>query len=149
MAQVARNAEQSQEFWRPAVDESRSREAARAVTMQPESCDRCGTDFAMGARFCHICGHERSVEMRSATASRWNVLRMLDLERIKAAVGLPLASVVALFIGMVCAIAAAMTSVLYSATTLLDWQAVQIWRIEWLLAAITAFVAGILLKRNL
>ncbi len=149
MAQAARNAAQSQEFWRPAVDETRNREAARAVTMHPESCDRCGTDFAMGARFCHLCGHQRTAEMGSAVESRWNLFRYLDLDRIKAVLGLPLASVIALFIGMVCAIAAAATSLLYSASTLLDWQAVQIWRMEWLLAAITAFVAGILLKKKL
>ena len=86
--------------------------------------------------------------MGSVAESRWNLFRYLDLDRIKSALGLPLASVVAFFIGMVCAIAAAATSLLYSASTLLDWQAVQIWRMEWLLAAITAFVAGILLKKK-
>ena len=149
MAQLARNAERSQEFWRPAVDETRNREAGRALTMHPEACDRCGTDFAMGARFCHLCGHQRTAEMGSTAGSRWNLFRFLDLERIKGAVGLPLASVIALFIGMACTMAAATTSLLYSASTLLDWQAVQIWRVEWLLAATTAFVAGILLKKNL
>ena len=148
MAQLARNAAQSQEFWRPAVDEMRNREAARAVPMRPESCDRCGTDCAMGARFCHLCGHQRTAEMGSVAGSRWNPLRYLDLDRIKTVLGLPLASVIAFFIGMVCAIAAAATSLLYSASTLLDWQAVQIWRMEWLLAAITAFVAGILVKKK-
>ena len=147
MAQV-RNAAQSQEFWRPAVDETRKREVARALTVPAESCDRCGTEFATGARFCHLCGHQRAAEMGSVAESRWNLLRYLDLDRIKAALGLPLASVIAFFIGMVCAIAAAATSLLYSASTLLDWQAVQIWRMEWLLAAITAFVAGILLKKK-
>src|SRR5258708_15620105 len=102
MAQLARNAERSQEFWRPAVDETRNREAGRALTMHPEACDRCGTDFAMGARFCHLCGHQRTAEMGSTAGSRWNLFRFLDLERIKGAVGLPLASVIALFIGMAC-----------------------------------------------
>jgi hypothetical protein len=35
----------------------------------------------------------------------------------------------------------------FTATTVLDWQAVQVWRIEWLLAAAVAFLAAILLKR--
>jgi hypothetical protein len=38
-------------------------------------------------------------------------------------------------------------SVFFSARTVLDWQAIQLWRIEWLLAAVAAFVAGCLLKR--
>ena len=38
------------------------------------------------------------------------------------------------------------TGLVYTAATVLDWQAVQIWRIEWLLAAIAAFLAGILLR---
>jgi hypothetical protein len=41
-----------------------------------------------------------------------------------------------------------MTGFLFTATTLLDWQAVQIWRIEWLLAASAVFVAGVLLKKK-
>ena len=30
-------------------------------------------------------------------------------------------------------------SVFFSARTVLDWQAIQLWRIEWLLAAVAAF----------
>jgi len=41
-----------------------------------------------------------------------------------------------------------MTGIIYTAATVLDWQAVQIWRVEWLLAAIGAFLVGILLKRT-
>jgi hypothetical protein len=40
------------------------------------------------------------------------------------------------------------TGFLFSATTLLDWQAVQLWRIEWLLAATAIFAAGFLLKKK-
>jgi len=36
----------------------------------------------------------------------------------------------------------------YSAQTLSDFQAIQLWRIEWLLGAAAAFLAGILLKRE-
>jgi hypothetical protein len=55
---------------------------------------------------------------------------------------------VCLIIGAACVVAAIVTGFLYTANTVLDWQAVQVWRIEWLLAATVAFVAGILLKRN-
>jgi hypothetical protein len=37
---------------------------------------------------------------------------------------------------------------LLTARTLVDWQAIQFYRAEWLLAATAAFVAGILLKKN-
>jgi hypothetical protein len=36
---------------------------------------------------------------------------------------------------------------MFTAGTVLDWQAVQIWRVEWLLGAAAAFLAGILLKK--
>jgi hypothetical protein len=45
-------------------------------------------------------------------------------------------------------IAAIGVGFVFSAATVLDWQAVQVWRIQWLLAAVAAFVAGILLKRT-
>jgi len=37
---------------------------------------------------------------------------------------------------------------LYPIDNLGDFQAIQLWRIEWLLAAVAAFVAGILLKKS-
>jgi hypothetical protein len=36
---------------------------------------------------------------------------------------------------------------LLTAKTFVDWQAIQFYRAEWLLAATAAFVAGILLKK--
>jgi len=30
----------------------------------------------------------------------------------------------------------------------LDWQAIQLWRIEWLLGAVAAFVAGCVLNKK-
>jgi hypothetical protein len=41
---------------------------------------------------------------------------------------------------------AALTGVIYKAHSLMEWQAIQTWRIEWLLAAAAALLAGILLK---
>jgi hypothetical protein len=37
---------------------------------------------------------------------------------------------------------------IYKAQTMVDWQAIQTWRIEWLLGATAALLAGILLKRK-
>jgi hypothetical protein len=55
---------------------------------------------------------------------------------------------VALMLGCGCLIAAVATGLVFTATTLLDWQAVQLWRIEWLLGAVAMFAAGFLLKKK-
>jgi hypothetical protein len=43
---------------------------------------------------------------------------------------------------------AALPAFLLTAKTFVDWQAIQFYRVEWLLAATAAFVAGILLKKH-
>jgi hypothetical protein len=127
------------EFWRPPL-ESRV-EASPAA--QTDCCARCGTDFVAGSRFCHVCGAEREPEFG---ASRFRWARFLDIHRMQEWLGLSLTSIVALIIGVICTLAAIGTGLVYTATTVLDWQAVQIWRIEWMLAAVVAFLAGILLR---
>jgi hypothetical protein len=47
-----------------------------------------------------------------------------------------------------CILAAIGVSLVYSAQHVDDFEAVHLWRIEWLIAAIVAFVAGILLKKS-
>jgi hypothetical protein len=143
MSDMARNLEQHQEYWRPAVDLNHAREEEVAS----ETCQNCGTDYALGARFCHVCGRERDPRLGASIARKWSVTRVLDLEQIKSSLGLPIASIVAFFVGLACLVAAAVTGFMYTATTLLDWQAVQVWRIEWLLASIAALAVGLLLKR--
>jgi len=58
------------------------------------------------------------------------------------------ASLIAFIAGIACLLAALAVGFLYTAGTVLDWQAVQVWRIEWLLAAAATFLAGILLKKS-
>jgi hypothetical protein len=111
--------------------------------IQTESCARCGTEYVAGSRFCHVCGIERAPQ---AAVRRFPWARFLNILRLQERLGLPLASVIALSVGMLCTLAAIGTGLVYTAATVLDWQAVQIWRIEWLLAAIAAFLAGILLR---
>ena len=147
MAEVIKNAEERQEYWRPAVDEAHTRGADRALNMPAAICENCGTDYALGARFCHVCGSERDPRLGRPSHWRSGMMRWLDIEVIKSGLGLSTGSIVFFFIGMVCAIAAAVTGLVFSATTLLDWQAVQMWRVEWLLAATAAFAGGVLLKR--
>lgn len=74
-------------------------------------------------------------------------LRSLQFHEIKSRLGLSTASMVAFMIGLGC-IGGALLVGLLTAKTLVDWQAIQFYRIEWLLAATSAFVAGILLKKS-
>jgi cytosine/uracil/thiamine/allantoin permease len=61
--------------------------------------------------------------------------------------GLTTAATIAFLLGLLCGLGALTIGVFFSARTLVDWQAIQLWRIEWLLAAIAAFVVGLLLKK--
>ena len=54
---------------------------------------------------------------------------------------------VAFMIGLGCVGGALGVSFFYHASNLAEFQAIQMWRIEWLLAATASFVAGILLKK--
>lgn len=139
MANTVDNLHEHGEFWRPPL-ESRV-EAVPAVNS--ESCTRCGTEFITGSRFCHVCGAVREAQFASR---RFQWLQIFEIHRMQERLGLSLASVVALTIGVICTLAAIGTGLIFTASTVLDWQAVQIWRIEWLLAAVVAFLAGILLR---
>jgi hypothetical protein len=74
-------------------------------------------------------------------------LRYLHFHEIKRRLGLSTASLVAFVLGLGC-VAGALLVGLLTAKTLVDWQAIQFYRAEWLLAATAAFVAGILLKKR-
>ena len=53
---------------------------------------------------------------------------------------------IAFTVGVACITGALLVGLL-TARTLVDWQAIQIYRAEWLLGATAAFTAGILLKK--
>jgi hypothetical protein len=74
-------------------------------------------------------------------------LRYLHFHEIKSWVGLSTASLIAFTLGVAC-VAGALLVGLLTAKTFVDWQAIQFYRAEWLLAAIASFVAGILLKKS-
>jgi len=147
-----------------------------AIPTMAEACPSCGTEFLLGSRFCHSCGRRRPEAISSraqadaadmaglwekAVARTKSVLAMLNPGRInfpawlhylhfheiKRWVGLPTASLIAFIIGLGC-VAGALTAGLMTAKTLVDWEAVQFYRAEWLLAATACFVAGILLKKT-
>jgi hypothetical protein len=141
------------------------------------ACPACHSEFMIGARFCHTCGTRRpSVvvsapsEVNGAVDSSYGSLqwisegisraaeglaavqfpawlRYLHFHEIKRWVGLPTAALIAFIIGLGCVIGAIGVSLFYKASNLGEFQAIQLWRIEWLLAATASFVAGILLKK--
>jgi hypothetical protein len=174
MAEVAQGTQQ--EFWRPPThrldEEVMIRETHPAMA---EACPRCGTEYLLGSKFCHSCGGRRPEAISSSAHSdaaelaglweravgrtqsaiaafSWSKihfpswLRLLHFHEIKSRVGLPTGSLIALIIGLAC-VAGALLVGLLTAKTLVDWEAIQYYRAEWLLAATASFVAGILLKK--
>lgn len=180
MAEVIHEAQQ--EFWRPPVLAGSPVESGLGPSLQhemAEACAGCGTEFMIGARFCHTCGLRRpqavkaiaseatdaalmaklwlrNVSLARASASKavslWREiafpdwLRYLHFHEIKRWVGLPTASLIAFMVGLACVTGAISVGLFYKASNLAEFQAIQMWRIEWLLGATASFVAGILLK---
>jgi hypothetical protein len=185
MAQVAHDAQQ--DFWRSPTVLEPAAEAAppAAVADMADACADCGTEFMIGARFCHACGLRRPILRRpimaaagtggavatswarsvtwmtsqarswsSSAATAWRKLSLPDwmqylhFHEIQRWIGLPTASLIAFMIGLGCVAGAIGVSLVYRASNLAEFQAIQMWRIEWLLAATASFVAGILLKKS-
>jgi|ERR1035437_5550146 uncharacterized membrane protein len=147
------------------------------IPTMAEACPRCGTEFLLGSRFCHTCGGrrreavsadaradaavmaglwEQAVDRVHSVAARLSKmgsnitfpawLRYLHFHEIKSWIGLSTASLIAFILGVAC-VAGALLVGLLTAKTFVDWQAIQFYRAEWLLAATASFVAGILLKK--
>ena len=138
MQETIREMETRQEFWRPA------QEQLHAAPASTPMCAKCGADYVIGSRFCHVCGAGRDERVQSRAISFAEKLAMIA--RLPESLNLPIASTVLFALGVFCAIAAVAVGFIYSATTLVDWQAVQVWRIEWLLSSLISFVAALLLK---
>jgi hypothetical protein len=144
MSEVIDNA--PQEFWRPPVAQPEA-----AVPAMVEVCDRCDTEFMVGAKFCHDCGAARQPVSHPSGELGWmhhlEFLKVLEFHNVKEWLGLPMASLISFFAGLGCVLAAIAVGVIYTVQNLADFQAIQSWRMQWLLAALVAFVAGILLKQ--
>ena len=175
MAEMAHSTQP--EFWSPPAPKLQDDLAVDALaSSMAEACPRCGSEYLLGSRFCHSCGGrrpelaasdlaadpsalstlwEQTVRLARTSASAASIdhirvpswLRYLSFHEIKIWIGLPTASFVAFLIGLGCVAGALLVGFL-NAKTLVDWQAIQFYRAEWLLAATAAFVAGILLKRE-
>jgi|SRR5277367_2140071 len=176
MAEVVNQTQQ--EFWQSPTAETRvEAPLLAAVRPLDDACLGCGGEFMIGARFCHACGrprattdsalsvpatvntvwkrgavrarvwaHSASVYWREASFPGW--LHYLHFHEIKRWIGLPTGALYAFMIGLGCVAGALGVGLFYRASNLAEFQAIQMWRIEWLLAATAAFVAGILLKKS-
>jgi len=131
-----------QEFWRPPLSQP------TATTNLAEACRRCGTEFMVGAAFCHICGatrHRANLIASSSWGKDFGFLRVLEFSSVKTWFGLPLAALCAFLVGMgFLGVALSMGFISVHDTS--GFQAVQLWRIQWLISACAAFLAGILLR---
>lgn len=175
MSEVVQSTQE--EFWRPPSHRLEPDALVRESTpAMAESCPRCGTEYLLGSKFCHSCGVRRPQAVSSAAkadaealAGLWersvqrvhsaisgiswsqfrfpSWLRYLHFHEIKSHLGLSTGSLISFVIGMVC-VAGALLVGLLTAKTLVDWQAIQMYRLEWLVAATASFVLGILLKKN-
>jgi len=175
MSEVAQ--ETQHEFWRPPAPSVEPLTPAAAVSAMAEVCPACGSEFLLGSRFCHTCGVRRPETLSSSAkadaaeiAGIWERgvaavqlviessveafndmqlpawLHYLHFHEIKRWIGLSTGSLIAFMIGIGC-VAGALLVGLLTAKNLVEWQAVQFYRAEWLLAATASFVAGILLKK--
>lgn len=133
-----------QEFWRPPA----AVQPAGAIPISTglaEICKGCGAEFMVGSYFCHICGTERRGHSDTLDMG-WT--RHLEVQNIKASLELSTLSFGAFLLGVACMLAALVVGLIYNVQNFGDFQAVQSWRMQWLLGAVAAFVAGILLKRD-
>ena len=137
------------EFWQPPVIVP-SIDAVEAVLIPSaaDACPRCQTEFIVEARFCHSCGCGRP--MRESNASWTRYLEFHNIKQgaivVRQALGLPLPSLICFLIGVFCLAGALFVGLAVPSDSVADFQAIQFWRMEWLLGGVAAFMAGILLR---
>ena len=138
------------EFWRPPVKASEVIVGQSQNQDRSETCNDCGTEFIVGSRFCHSCGTMRpeTSMVRSGELRTVEIPGLTELAALGKRFGLSKGPLAAFLFGLLCLVGALSVSIVFTARTTLDWQAIQLWRIEWLLAAIAAFGAGCLLKKS-
>jgi hypothetical protein len=127
------------EFWRAPMSSS----IAVAGPERSATC-RCGTEFIVSSLYCHACGtHRPDLNAERPTP----IPSLAELASLGERLGLTTPAIIAFLLGVLCIAAALAVSLVFSAHTQLDWQAIQLWRIEWLIASVAAFAAGCLLKK--
>jgi hypothetical protein len=149
MSEVVPNTQN--EFWRPPAIVQQSAAVIEAIPSSPtvEVCPGCTAEFVVGARYCHTCGSARPDSLAAQSWTRYLEFHtiMQGALDVKRYLGLPIPALVCLLLGLLCLLIAFMVGLVYPVENLTDFQAVQMWRIQWVLGAVAAFAAGILLKR--
>jgi hypothetical protein len=128
------------EFWRPPMLGAETVIKLQRTTV----CRQCGTEFIVSSVYCHSCGLKRPALNAEPNLE---IPGLAELSALGERLGLTTPAVAAFLLGAMCLVGALAVSVCFSARTTLDWQAIQLWRIEWLVAAVAAFVAGCLFKK--
>jgi hypothetical protein len=137
--------ELSQEYWRHAPSPGNQFQPRGFQTHGTEEfCATCGTQYSAGARFCHLCGLGREEDLPVAKQSA--ITDWLGFEHIREHFELSTTSLVLVLAAALFMLATVMTGLVYNTSTIAEWQAVQTWRIEWLLAAVVALLAAMLFK---
>ena len=142
---IAPDVEERQEFWKPVVAPRLEVATGEAPTA---ACGHCGASLAGDSSFCPACGADSPAANATLHTSTGGVANWPELAALRRWLGRTTSSFVALVLGCACIVAAVFTGFVFNATTLVDWQAVQLWRIEWLLAAIAILLVGVLLKKK-
>lgn len=142
MADAAPHYEGRQEFWKPIV----ASHSGQPPSATQNACKKCGAEAVLVGQFCHACGADRTAD--PAVYATRGFASWFDFVSVREALGLGTPSLVALVLGCACVVAAVVTGLVFTASTVVEWQAIQLWRIEWLLAAIALFGAGMLLKKQ-
>jgi len=143
---MAEAADQTQhEFWRAPMPASKA-VASRGRSDERSATCRCGTEFIVSSLYCHACGVGRP-DLGVSVARTLEIPGLAEFASLGERLGLKTPAAIAFLVGVLCVVGALAVSVFFSVRTVVDWQAIQLWRIEWLLAAVAAFVAGCLLKK--
>jgi len=137
---MAEAADQIQhDFWRAPMPSSRAVASPERIA----TC-RCGTEFIVSSLYCHACGASRP----DLNASQpFEIPGLAEFASLSKRLELTIPAAVAFLLGIFCVFGALMVSLFFSVRTTLDWQAIQLWRIEWLVGSVACFVAGCMLKK--
>src|SRR5208283_4296912 len=115
-----------QEFWRPPLPTS-----VAVTPPERNSTCSCGTEFIVSSLYCHACGAKRA-ELNPVHS--FEIPGWVELVSLAERIGLTMPATIAFLVGVLCVAGALAVSLFFSVRTALDWQAVQLWRIEWLIA---------------
>jgi hypothetical protein len=121
------------EYWKP----------QRPAIFRVESCKNCKNELVIGSSYCHLCGQKRDAGAQPAKP-----LDLLDWTAVRKQLGLSSLSLGCAIFGLVCAVLAVLTGVLFNPGSGRDIQTISTWRLEWLIAALAAFTAANLFRKS-